>query len=54
MLISHSTNLDLARMAAAGGISYDIRAWTARSGTCGRETVRVVNLAIIGYHAGCR
>ncbi|MFI9533676.1 DUF4158 domain-containing protein [Nocardia fusca] len=53
VLLAYSTNLGLTNMAAASGISYDILAWTARSGTCGRETLRAVNLVIIGYHAGC-
>jgi hypothetical protein len=49
VLISHSTNLGLTRMADACGISYDILAWTSE--WCVREeTLRAANLALIGYH----
>ena len=49
VLISHSTNLGLTRMADACGISYDILAWTAEW-YMREETLRAANLAIIGYH----
>jgi TnpA family transposase len=49
VLISHSTNLGLTRMADACGISYDILAWTAEW-YVREETLRAANLAIIGYH----
>ncbi|MCE7011757.1 Tn3 family transposase [Kibdelosporangium philippinense] len=50
VLISHSTNLGLTRMADACGISYDILAWTAEW-YVREETLRAANLAIIGYHS---
>jgi len=49
VLISHSTNLGLTRMADACGISYDILAWTAEW-YVREETLRAANLAIAGYH----
>ncbi len=49
VLVSHSTNLGLTRMADACGISYDILAWTAEW-YVREETLRAANLAIIGYH----
>jgi len=49
VLISHSTNLGLTRMADACGISYDILAWTAEW-YVREETLRAANLAIIGHH----
>jgi len=49
VLISHSTNLGLTRMADACGISYDVLAWTAEW-YVREETLRAANLAIIGYH----
>ncbi|WP_237773918.1 transposase [Actinosynnema sp. ALI-1.44] len=49
VLISHSTNLGLTRMAGARGISYDILSCTAEW-YVREETLRTVNLAIIGYH----
>ena len=49
MLISHSTNLGLTRMADACGISYDVLAWTAEW-YVREETLRAANLAIIDYH----
>jgi TnpA family transposase len=49
VLISHSTNLGLTRMADACAISYDILAWTAEW-YVREETLRAANLAIIGYH----
>lgn len=49
VLISHSTNLGLTRMADACGISDDILAWTAEW-YVREETLRAANLALIGYH----
>ena len=49
VLISHSTNLGLTRMAEACGISYDVLAWTAEW-YVREETLRAANLAIIDYH----
>jgi len=49
VLISHSTNLGLTRMADACGISDDILAWTAEW-YVREETLRAANLAIIGHH----
>lgn len=49
VLLAHSTNLGLTRMAEACGISYDILAWTAEW-YVREETLRAANLAIIDYH----
>ncbi len=49
MLLAHSTNLGLTRMAEACGISYDILAWTAEW-YVREENLRAANLAIIDYH----
>ncbi|MEV6228044.1 Tn3 family transposase [Saccharopolyspora shandongensis] len=49
VLLAHSTNLGLTRMADACGISYDILAWTAEW-YVREETLRAANLALIGYH----
>jgi len=49
VLISHSTNLGLTRMADACGIPYDILAWTAEW-YVREETLHAANLAIIGHH----
>ncbi|WSY18711.1 Tn3 family transposase (plasmid) [Embleya sp. NBC_00896] len=49
VLLSHSTNLGLTRMADACGISYGILAWTAEW-YVREETLRAANLALIGYH----
>jgi hypothetical protein len=49
VLIAHSTNLGLTRMADACGISYDILAWTAEW-YVREETLRAANLALIDYH----
>ena len=49
VLISHSTNLGLTRMAEACGISYDVLAWTAEW-YVREETLRAANLALIDYH----
>jgi TnpA family transposase len=49
VLISHSTNLGLTRMADACGISYDVLAWTAEW-YVRKETLRAANPAIIDYH----
>lgn len=49
VLIAHSTNLGLTRMADACGISYDILSWTAEW-YVREETLRAANLALIGYH----
>lgn len=49
VLLAHSTNLGLTRMADACGISYDILAWTAEW-YMREETLRAANLALIGYH----
>ncbi|MGH3565747.1 MAG: Tn3 family transposase [Pseudonocardia sp.] len=50
VLLSHSTNLGLTRMADACGISYDSLSWTAEW-YVREETLRSANLAIINYHA---
>ncbi|MGH3857988.1 Tn3 family transposase, partial [Actinokineospora sp.] len=50
VLISHTTNLGLTRMADACGISYDILAWTAEW-YVREDTLRAAHLAIISYHA---
>ncbi|MGW4641625.1 Tn3 family transposase [Sphaerisporangium sp. NPDC004334] len=49
VLISHSTNLGLTRMADACGISYDVLAWTSEW-YVREETLRAANLTLIGYH----
>jgi TnpA family transposase len=49
VLLSHSTNLGLTRMADACGISYDILAWTSEW-YVREETLRAANLAVIGHH----
>jgi TnpA family transposase len=49
VLLAHSTNLGLTRMADACGISYDVLAWTSEW-YVREETLRTANLAIIGYH----
>jgi len=49
VLISHSTNPGLTRMADACGISYDVLAWAAEW-YVREETLRAANLTIIGYH----
>jgi TnpA family transposase len=49
VLLSHSTNLGLTRMADACGISYDVLAWTSEW-YVREETLRAANLAIIDYH----
>ena len=49
VLLAHSTNLGLTRMADACGISYDVLSWTAEW-YVREETLRAANLAIIGYH----
>ncbi len=49
VLLAHSTNLGLTRMADACGISYDILAFTAEW-YVREETLRAANLALIGYH----
>jgi hypothetical protein len=49
VLLSHSTNLGLTRMADACGISYDVLAWTSEW-YVREETLRAANLALIGYH----
>jgi TnpA family transposase len=49
VLLAHSTNLGLTRMADACGISYDVLAWTSEW-YVREETLRVANLAIIDYH----
>ncbi len=49
VLLSHSTNLGLTRMADACGISYDILAWTAEW-YVREDTLRAANLAIIDHH----
>ncbi|MEO6089760.1 MAG: Tn3 family transposase [Umezawaea sp.] len=49
VLLAHSTNLGLTRMADACGISYDVLAWTSEW-YVREETLRAANLAIIGYH----
>lgn len=49
VLMAHSTNLGLTRMAEACGISYDVLAWTSEW-YVREETLRAANLAIIDYH----
>ena len=49
VLLAHSTNLGLTRMADACGISYDVLAWTAEWHVR-EETLRAANLALISYH----
>jgi TnpA family transposase len=49
VLLSHSTNLGLTRMADACGISYDILAWTSEW-YVREDTLRAANLAIIDHH----
>ncbi|WP_329430295.1 Tn3 family transposase [Streptosporangium sp. NBC_01495] len=49
VLLAHSTNLGLTRMADACGISYDVLAWTSEW-YVREETLRAANLAIIDYH----
>ncbi|BAS18419.1 transposase for transposon Tn1546 (plasmid) [Arthrobacter sp. Hiyo8] len=49
VLLAHSTNLGLTRMADACGIPYDVLAWTAEW-YVREETLRAANLAIISYH----
>ncbi|WP_103380672.1 Tn3 family transposase [Pseudonocardia dioxanivorans] len=49
VLIGHSTNLGLTRMADACGISYDILAWTDEW-YVREETLRAANQALIAYH----
>src|SRR5438067_1311453 len=49
VLIAHSTNLGLTRMADACGIPIDVLAWTAEW-YVREETLREANLEIIGYH----
>ncbi|WP_414945615.1 Tn3 family transposase [Amycolatopsis sp. cmx-11-32] len=49
VLLAHSTNLGLTRMADACGISYDVFAWTSEW-YVREETLHAANLAIIDYH----
>ncbi|SFL21829.1 Tn3 transposase DDE domain-containing protein [Streptosporangium canum] len=49
VLLAHSANLGLTRMADACGISYDVLAWTSEW-YVREETLRAANLAIIDYH----
>jgi TnpA family transposase len=49
VLIAHSTNLGLTRMADACGISYDVLSWTSEW-YVREETLRAANLALISYH----
>jgi hypothetical protein len=49
VLLAHSTNPGLTRMADACGISYDVLAWTSEW-YVREETLRAANLAIIGFH----
>ncbi|MBN9739351.1 Tn3 family transposase [Pseudonocardia sp. P1] len=49
VLLAHSTNLGLTRMADACGISYDVLAWTGEW-YVREETLRAANLALIDYH----
>lgn len=49
VLLAHSTNLGLTRMAEACGISYDILSWTSEW-YVREETLRAANMAIIDYH----
>jgi TnpA family transposase len=49
VLLAHSTNLGLSRMADACGISVDVLTWTSEW-YVREETLRAANLAIIGHH----
>src|SRR5690606_42056885 len=49
VLLAHSTNLGLTRMAEACGITYDILSWTDEW-YVREETLRAANLELIGYH----
>lgn len=49
VLLAHSTNLGLTRMAEACGITYDIPAWTDEW-YVREETLRAANLVLIDYH----
>lgn len=49
VLLAHSTNLRLTRMAEACGISYDILSWTDEW-YVREETLRAANLVLIDYH----
>lgn len=49
VLLAHSTNLGLTRMADACGISYDILSWTSEW-YVREETLRAANLALIDNH----
>lgn len=49
VLIAHATNLGLARMADASGISYDTLAWTD-DWYIREDTLRAANLVLINYH----
>lgn len=49
VLLAHSTNLGITRMADACGISADILTWTSEW-YVREETLRAANLAIIGHH----
>ncbi|ETT24074.1 transposase [Rhodococcus ruber Chol-4] len=49
VLLAHSTNLGLTRMAEACGITYDILAWTDEW-YVREETLRAANLVLVGYH----
>ncbi|WSG61217.1 Tn3 family transposase [Nocardia sp. NBC_01730] len=49
VLLANATNLGLASMADACGISYDILSWT-EEWYVREETLRAANLAIIDYH----
>lgn len=49
VLLAHSTNLGLTRMAEACGISYDILSWTDEW-YVREETLRAANLVLIDYH----
>lgn len=49
VLLAHSTNLGITRMADACGISADVLTWTSEW-YVREETLRAANLAIIGHH----
>ncbi|MGO4617188.1 Tn3 family transposase [Nocardia sp. 2YAB30] len=49
VLLAHSTNLGLTRMAEACGITYDILSWT-NEWYVREETLRAANVVLIDYH----
>ena len=49
VIIANATNMGLARMSDASGISYDTLAWT-QEWYAREETLHAANLRLIGYH----